>query len=249
MGHQSSMVKKKPPGISSVNTVAVCLLLTLAVSSMALAGAAATGFMTTQTADSGTVAPGDNVELNVTLENIPSDATSAGIDLELPDGWTIVSPADGGLGNCTSACSPDASFRPNETQFLLFMNGSSSPSFTVNYTVSVPSSASDGSYSIVANGNYYNSTQNATVWHNTTTTVNVSSGPPALSDSSDPPTDPDNDGAYEDINGDGTFDVIDVSTLFDNRESSVIGDYVSAFDFNDDGDFNVIDVSTLFDEL
>lgn len=244
------MVKKKPPGIGSVNTAAVCLLVTLAVSSMALAGAAATGFTTTQTADSGTVAPGDNVELTVTLENIPSDATSAGIDLELPDGWTIVSPAEGGLGNCTSACSPDASFKPNETQFLLFMNGSSSPSFTVNYTVAVPESASDESYSIVANGNYYNSTENATVWHNTTTTVNVSSGPPALEGFSNPPTDPDGDGVYEDVNGDGVIRGSDAVALFlgiTNGDDVVVGgDWIDEFDINGDGVIRGSDAVRLF---
>jgi hypothetical protein len=226
-----------------VKTSAVILVLVAIASSMAMVGVAADGFTTAQTADSGTVAPGDNVTLNVTLENIPSDATSAAIDVQTPDGWSVVSPTEGGLGNCTEACSPDATYKPNETQFLLFVNGSNPSSFTVNYTVAVPESASDGSYSFDANGSFNNGTL---TWDNTTTMVSVSTGPPSLPGLSDAPKDPDNDGKYEDVNGDGSVNVGDVQALFAGSESSAVQNHIDAFDFNNDGSVNVGDVQALF---
>jgi hypothetical protein len=236
------MVVIKPPRVSSVKASTGLLLLVLVVSSMALVGAAANGFTTTQTADSGTVAPGNNVTLTVTLDNVSSEANAAGVDVGLPENWSIVSSMDSELGNPSET---QVVFSENRTEFALIINSTTNTSFDVSYTVSVPSSASEQQYSIAANGSYFNSTQNTTIWDNTTTKITVSA-PPALSGSLETPLDSDKDGKYEDVNGDGDVDVGDVQALFANRGNSIVQNYTDAFDFNGDGDVDVGDVQALF---
>ena len=71
---------------------------------------------------------------------------------------------------------------------------------------------------------------------------------PDVTGGGDRPSDPDRDGLYEDVNGDGSLNVGDAQTLYSNRDSGAVQDYVNQYDFNDDGVVNVGDAQTLFSE-
>nr|WP_264475110.1 malectin domain-containing carbohydrate-binding protein [Salinirubrum litoreum] len=92
----------------------------------------------TQTVQSGdtTVAPGETFTVEATV-NAADDVNGPAIDVDLPSGWTV-----------TSQESPDGvTYKPSETQWV-----SLGGSYTITYTVQVPSDAAGGDYTVAGEG-------------------------------------------------------------------------------------------------
>ena len=81
-----------------------------------------------------------------------------------------------------------------------------------------------------------------------TLSLSEDEGPPALPGQENPPQDLDGDGLYEDIDGDGEFTISDVQVFFQNRDSDVVQNNPTAFNFDgsDPADVTIGDVQALF---
>ncbi|MUV90971.1 PKD domain-containing protein [Halapricum sp. CBA1109] len=85
-----------------------------------------------------------------------------------------------------------------------------------------------------------------------TVTVEEASSPavPALPGQSNPAQDIDGDGKFEDVNGDGSADLFDALDYYNNGDSDLIQNNVSAFDFDGDGDAgDLFDALALWNEI
>jgi predicted secreted protein len=116
-------------------SVAALVALALVLSVVGPIGtvAAAPGVDVTQEANSTTVAPGETVEFTTTINVDELDTAGAGLAVELPDGWTLV-----------SQTSEEATFKSEANEWLWFVPGGISGDKTVTYTVQAPDDAEDG---------------------------------------------------------------------------------------------------------
>ena len=82
----------------------------------------------------------------------------------------------------------------------------------------------------------------------TLTVTEGGDGPPPLPGQDDPPRDLDGDGNYEDIDGDGELSIRDVQLFFQYRDSDVVQNNASDFNFsgNDPDEVTIGDVQALF---
>ncbi|WP_436935879.1 PKD domain-containing protein [Halovenus marina] len=121
---------------------AVALLVVVSATGLVGVAAAQPTVSISQTTQSGsTVAPGDTVTVEATMNY--GEVNSPGIDATLPSGWTVVSHTDDG-----------GSYGPPEPAWVWLEgdNDGVNGSHTVTYTVQVPSDAAQGTYTISADG-------------------------------------------------------------------------------------------------
>ncbi|RLM95294.1 PKD domain-containing protein [Haloarcula sp. Atlit-7R] len=123
-------------------TAATLVALTLVLSVVGPVGTAvaAPGVTVSQTADSASVTPGDNV--TVTTEFTVTELNSPQLSTSTPDGWTVES---------QSAEGP-AAFSDGTWTWLAGDDDGVNVSYTVEYTVDVPADASPGDYTVDAEG-------------------------------------------------------------------------------------------------
>ncbi|WP_160113934.1 PKD domain-containing protein [Halobellus limi] len=181
-----------------------------------------------QSAQAASVAPGETVTFDATISTTAANAPA--LDVTLPAGWSIQS---------QSAQGP-ATFKPSTQEWVWLAGGD----YTVTYTVAVPSDATDGQYTVTADGSAVNQATDKFVTDSTTTSVTVQTQPtnqPPSAAFTASPTDPevgqsvsfdasasnDPDGSiqsYEwDFDGDGTVDATGESGTYA---------YVSAGDYD-----------------
>jgi hypothetical protein len=231
------------------------LFVVLAVVAAATGGVAAADHATV-TVDGGTVAAGETVTLNVTLDRAPADLRTYAVTASVND--TSVAVVDGAetddlpvaarVQNATDASvtvegidlspSGEGAIAEGDEDVLLAqvrLRGVSPG--TVAVTLSLDSVADADSEPVAL------AVENAT--------VDVVEGDdlPAVVPGGAAPTDPDGDGLYEDVNGDGTVGVGDVIALFNGLGSPAVDDHADAYDFSEDGRVGVGDVIRLFNEL
>jgi PKD repeat protein len=147
---------------------AVSLALLILISAFALAGTVgaqqAGNVSISQTANAGTVAPGETVTLEATVTG--NGVNGPAIDVDPPDGWTIISQSpDGGT------------YKASENQWV-WLSGS----HTVTYTVQVPDDAAEGDYTITAEGSGIDPATNNRTTDTTQTTVTVDANDPPSAD-------------------------------------------------------------------
>jgi len=147
---------------------AVSLALLILISAFAPAGTVgaqqAGNVSISQTANAGTVAPGETVTLEATVTG--NAVNGPAIDVDLPDGWTIISQSpDGGT------------YKASENQWV-WLSGS----HTVTYTVQVPDDAAEGDYTITAEGSGIDPATNNRTTDTTQTTVTVDANDPPSAD-------------------------------------------------------------------
>jgi len=143
---------------------AVSLALLVLVSAFAPVGVVSAQTVSiTQTAQGDTtVAPGETITVEATMEY--SDVNSPGIDASLPDGWTVTDHTDDG-----------GTYGPPEPAWA-WLEGDEdgvSGSHTVTYTVQVPEGASPGDYTLSAEGSAINPANSAFVTDTDGLTVTV----------------------------------------------------------------------------
>jgi hypothetical protein len=117
------------------------------------------GFTTTQRSNTTTVTPGEEIDLQVTIQNAAPDSDSVALEVDLPPDWTLLD---------QSASPGPIAFQSSNNQWLWIATNPGGTTFTVNYTVVVPQNASVGEYTVEAKGNYNNGTA---VWNNATTNI------------------------------------------------------------------------------
>jgi len=147
---------------------AVSLALLILISAFAPAGTVgaqqAGNVSISQTANAGTVAPGETVTLEATVTG--NAVNGPAIDVDLPDGWTIISQSpDGGT------------YKASENQWV-WLSGS----HTVTYTVQVPDDAAEGDYTITTEGSGIDPATNNRTTDTTQTTVTVDANDPPSAD-------------------------------------------------------------------
>jgi len=130
--------------------------LAVVASSAAMMVSGSSHVTTEQTANATSVQPGETVNLTVTLDT-PSDFNSPGLDVDLPENWSVVSQSSSGT------------YRPSEVQWVWLSGGEK----TVEYTVEVPEDATQGTYQVVANGSTINGSTGETVADENVTEISV----------------------------------------------------------------------------
>jgi hypothetical protein len=242
----------RPP---DATTALHALLAVLAVLAGATGGVAAADHATVSV-ENATVAAGETVTLNVTLDRAPVDLRTYAVRASVND--TAVAAVDGApvddlpaaarVENATDegvtvqgidlATSGEGAIAAGDEDVLLAqvrLRGVSPG--TVAVTLSLDSVADADTDPVAL------AVENATV------TVTGSEGPPAVVPGGAAPTDPDGDGLFEDVNGDGRVGVGDVIALFNGLGTPAVDAHVDAYDFSGDGRVGVGDVVGLFDEV
>mgnify|MGYP006277154435 CR=1 FL=1 len=122
-------------------TTAALVALTLVLSVFGPVGTvAAQSVSVSNSPSSTTVAPGDTVTITTTISG--ADINGQGMNAQLPSGWVgEVTDADGGAAKPSSGTA-------NVLEVIWFSNGA----YEVTYEVQVPSDATDGTYTITAEG-------------------------------------------------------------------------------------------------
>jgi hypothetical protein len=149
--------------VVQVGTVLVALTLVLSVLSTAAAVPQPDGTIgMEQTAAQGTVAPGETVSFDATINASGYNAPAMSVDL--PDGWTITEQEseDGG-----------ATYKPSTNEWVWLSGGE----HTVEYTVAVPDDASAGDYTVANDGSAIDPADDSFVNNGVETTISVQTQP------------------------------------------------------------------------
>ncbi|WP_167768516.1 PKD domain-containing protein [Haloarcula amylovorans] len=155
----------KRPTTQIQRLVALSIAVTVVISAAGPVGIAVAQPTVTvsQTAQSDTtVAPGDTITVEATLDY--SEVNSPGIDVTLPSGWTVVSHSDDG-----------GTYGPPQPAWA-WLEGDAdgvAGSHTVTYTVQVPADATEGEYTISANGSAIDTSDSSFVTSTDKMTVTV----------------------------------------------------------------------------
>jgi plastocyanin len=127
-----------------------------------------------QTPGSTTVAPGDTVTFETTINATGYNAP--GLDVGLPDGWSIVSQSSDG----------PFTYKDSTSEWV----GLSGGEYTVTYTVAVPDDAAAGDYTVGVDGSAIDPETDEFATQSASSTVTVQSDTPTTTTTEPPTTDP-----------------------------------------------------------
>jgi hypothetical protein len=162
--------------------------LVLLISSATLLVPGSSHVSTNQTADATAVQPGERISFTVSMD--ATDMNAPGLNVTLPEGWTVVDEE-----------STAEEFRDSAIEWVWLSGGEK----TVEYTVEVPGDATDGEYEVIANGSGIDPDTGELVFDVDATQVTVSGD-----ETSGPSTDVRLDPTSETTDGSGetAFDVL-----------------------------------------